>query len=483
MANRTRKTVRRQNTSLKKAIKREVKRDIKKMRPKQPRLRSKQPTGIGKALRGAGRLVGSYFGAPQLGMQAGAGISKIFGQGDYTVTSAAEIGPPQFGSLDGGFRVAHREYITDITSTTNFLTRPFALNPGVQTTFPWLSRIAKRFEEYEMKGLVVYLKTNSATAVASTNTALGVWGAVTQYDPSNPDFISKQQAENYVGCVNAVPCKNVLHAVECKPNANVLRRMYIRNEALTDIEDLKFYDLGKTEIFTAGSQSAATIGEMWISYDVVFYKPKIESALDDVAYFGATFENTTTTTPFTIDEYMPGSNMDITFPTQQRVRMGESLPSGLYEFRFFYSGFTAGTAANPTVANITNCTVTQGANAPQNGLSGTTTLFKQIIINKFPGVASFDVTTWPLLTNATGNVSVVYLPDTSIRRHKKKEQQQFTNEEYCKLKTLLEKFGPKKVIAEDDSDAESDSSKSQRHRDYTIIPELKRQNGVYKGTY
>jgi len=39
--------------------------------------------------------------------------------------------------------------------------------------------------------MIFALKTTSATAVSSTNTALGVIGAVINYDPTDPKFSTR----------------------------------------------------------------------------------------------------------------------------------------------------------------------------------------------------------------------------------------------------------------------------------------------------
>jgi hypothetical protein len=150
--------------------------------------------------------------------------------------------------------------------------------------FPWLSTVAQNFEEYKIHGMVVYLNTLSGFGIASTNTALGLWGAVTQYDPTEPDFVSKQQAENYVGCQTAVPSCSMMHGIECVPNSNILNKMFVRTGAIPDGEDLKFYDWGKLQIFTQGSQNVNVIGEMWVSYDIEFTKPRLPTGGSNTVY-------------------------------------------------------------------------------------------------------------------------------------------------------------------------------------------------------
>jgi hypothetical protein len=83
--------------------------------------------------------------------KAASGISRVFGYGDYTVSSGGSTehivsnslikgGPPKFGQEN--VRVRHREYITDvITSPTanTFLGNVFYINPGLEVSYPWLS--------------------------------------------------------------------------------------------------------------------------------------------------------------------------------------------------------------------------------------------------------------------------------------------------------------------------------------------------------
>jgi hypothetical protein len=136
--------------------------------------------------------------------------------------------------------------------------------------------LALNFEEYTIKGLVFYFNTTCGSAISSTNNALGTVGLVTVYDPTDPALGSKRECEDYVGCVAGVPSCSLMHPIECKPRSNVLDRLYIQTSALNDDEDKKFYSHGTLNVFTQGMQAAGvTLGELWVSYDIEFYNPKI----------------------------------------------------------------------------------------------------------------------------------------------------------------------------------------------------------------
>jgi len=129
-----------------------------------------------------------------------------------------------------------------------------------------------------MLGMVVEYKSTSASALNSTNTALGVVGMATLYDANEPDFTSIQEGLNYIGAQSCSPAQSMLHFVECARGQNPLDRLYTRTGDLSTDQDLKFYDMGKINIFTSGMQQAnVTIGQLWVSYDIELSKPKLPS--------------------------------------------------------------------------------------------------------------------------------------------------------------------------------------------------------------
>lgn len=315
---------------------------------------------------------------------------------------------PSFGDITDGFTVHHREYIKDIKSSVNFASETFELNPGVADTFPWGHKIAQQFEEYRFNGLIFYLKTNSATSVASTNTALGVWGAVTQYDPSNPPLDSKQACENYVGVASGVPCTNVIHAVECKPGANVLRHMYTRNQPVPLDKDARWFDWGRTQIFTAGSQSESVIGELWVSYSITYIKPKLPNILSSQLMSTYMTTGGTDTTPFGTPVRDAASNLDTSL-TSDTLTLGKFCPAGNYKLLMYFVGssFSMSSMAYITSANVTNKST---ISAPQGSLANTTTRMYIFQFTKTNSDAATIKVTGPGGAGANGQVWVWPMP-------------------------------------------------------------------------
>lgn len=260
---------------------------------------------------------GSIGGA--LGKFAGGILGKITGMGTYKINSNSLLAgnsPPSFSDQDGSVIVCHREFLGDISGTTAFTLRKYAINPGLGTSFPFLANIAANYERYELLGMIVEFKTTSAMALNSTNTALGVVICATNYDPHDADFVNKVQMESYQYCTSGPPCATQIHPVECARDTTVIPRMYIRHGTVDTDDDLRFYDWGNFYLATSGMQAAATIGELWVSYHVKLMLPRLPNPLGAPIigchfYSTATTGTATTAAPFqsTALNYSAGSTM------------------------------------------------------------------------------------------------------------------------------------------------------------------------------
>lgn len=226
-------------------------------------------------LGGIGEAVGGAFGLGQLGKRAGDWLGRITGMGAYKINSnTIASGPPLFGPT-GAIRIRHREYLGDISSSTSFTNTTYPINPGLYSTFPFLSSLAQNYQEYRFHGLVFYFNSTSATALNSTNTALGTVVMSTNYNSIEPAFTSKVQMEAYEFTDSANPSVSIVHPIECDPRQNVLGELYVRTGAVESGADQRLYDVGLFQLATTGMQAASNIGELWVSYDVTLMKPKL----------------------------------------------------------------------------------------------------------------------------------------------------------------------------------------------------------------
>lgn len=310
-----------------------------------------------------GTALGTYLGPHStvvggaIGATAGAAYGLITGKGDYKMNSMLST-PDQVPSFDSNgrhcVRIKHREYVGDLTiSSSAFLNATYQINP-TSNLFPWLSTIASNFSEYRMEGMVVELKTISATATGSTNGAMGWWGIGTEYNAALPAFTSKQQMENSEFAVSGPPNSNLLHPIECMRQENVLGELYITPSGTTPAgSDPRLYNLGVLNIASGGAQAGYVSMELWVSYDICLYKPLLGYGSGynvNTYHYHASTGIATTTAYF-------GSNglvqVGSTFPVLQTLgttlTLGANLDIGSYLLTYTVLGASTAGVVAPVV--------------------------------------------------------------------------------------------------------------------------------------
>lgn len=240
---------------------------------KKPATSSKSRIGNGLIKIGAGIADGFLPGAGSIVR----GIGSLAGFGAYTRKGAeaylASRVPAMHSTIDTGVRIAHHEYLGEMTSSVAFTLYSYAINPGLPGAFPWLSTIAAAFQKWEDHGIVFYFKSTSAIALNSTNTALGtVIGAVT-YNPYQVAPTDKVTMLALAGVQTGKPAEDNLFPVECKMSQSLFGTKLVRTGHVAD--DLAKYDAGNFHLATIGSQAAAQIGELHVCYDITLKEPKL----------------------------------------------------------------------------------------------------------------------------------------------------------------------------------------------------------------
>lgn len=259
---------------------------------KKPKPRQGNNT-VNPAINAAAKAIGSALGniiLPGIGGPIGSSIAdrghrlikSVTGFGDYNVANNTLIGGdsvPLFSKRAKSLRVCNREYMQDVLSgpagSFNIVIIR-DINPSNAALFPWLHNIAQCYEEYKINGMLFEFKTTSSDAVSSTNTALGKVILATQYNPLSADFRNTKEMENHEYSSVIKPSDSILHPVECDPNQSVLQHLYVRHGDAEDMGDKRFYDFAKFTLAVAGMQAAnVNIGELWITYDIEFFKPRL----------------------------------------------------------------------------------------------------------------------------------------------------------------------------------------------------------------
>jgi len=314
--------------------------------------------------------LGSTIAGP-LGKAGGAAFAKLLGFGSYNVKQNSILSegqsPAVMHSGSNKFRIRHREYIQDIVSSSvvnAFQLNSYAINPGLQQVFPWLSAIATQFEEYRILGMVFEFKTLYADAIASSaaNSSIGGVIMATDYNANNPNFINKQQMDNTQYTVSDKPSNSFYHPVECNPRETPLPMLYIRNGALDANIDQKTYDLGVFQVASFGiASTSVTLGELWCSYEIELSKPISTASLgqdilSDHIKLTGTVNNTHpmgTTSVVTSGSSLGGTTSAVGYQWPAWVQEGN------YLVVWALTGTATGSLVLPTITTATNCTSLQ----------------------------------------------------------------------------------------------------------------------------
>jgi len=273
----------------------------------QPKKKTKAParanvSAIGQLLRGMGSVGGGILGGfagnssagATLGQSTGAALSKWIGAGEYSLNKNSIVENfsrngqiPSMHKEGQSILVRHKEYIGDVSASgsaptpfQNLFTLP--LNPGIDTSFPWLAGIAQQYQEYTWKGLVYHFVSTSGSAITGTSAALGTVMMGTQYRSTATAFQNKQVMLNEYFSSDDKPSESFCHPIECDPKENPFNVQYVRSAAVPTGEDAKTYDLGTFYLCTEGMPGTETVGELWVTYEIELRKP-ISTALLDTA--------------------------------------------------------------------------------------------------------------------------------------------------------------------------------------------------------
>jgi len=269
-----------------------------------PKKKKNQLTLLGTALRTLGGLGGGSIGAlvgqsatgSAVGTSLGATISKWLGSGDYTLSSntitqrvaRGSDAIPMMHSEGQSVTVRHREYVCEILSNTTFKNqRFFPIQPGDSNTFPWLSSIASRFQQYKFKGIVFHYVPTSGYAVSGTNPAIGSVMMQTSYRVNDAAPTSKQELLNEYWANESSPAEAFCHPIECAPKENPFAIHYTRTSPVPASDSPLLYDIGMLNVAVSGMPASDNVvGDLWVTYEVELSKPIVSSNVHDSVFNG-----------------------------------------------------------------------------------------------------------------------------------------------------------------------------------------------------
>lgn len=234
----------------------------------------------------------------RIGSALGEGIqsfAEVIGLGDYKVKKNSLMANINMGtdpptvknSMRGEATIIHhREYLGDLMtgagSVSPFQLQTYQLNIGNSLLFPFGSALAKNFQEWEPRGIIVELKSISSEYAA--NLALGSMFMAVDYNSLDDPPVNKTELENLEYAVSQKPSKSCMMPVECAMVNDVLTHLYVSLDGEYQGGDPRFSDLGKLYIGSYGVPNtgglSSPIAEIWISYEIALFKPHIHGNLN-----------------------------------------------------------------------------------------------------------------------------------------------------------------------------------------------------------
>lgn len=198
-----------------------------------------------------------------------------------SATSMSTSGPKIIRTREG-CRIIHRELVGTIAGSTAFTVNTYRLNPGVVSTFPWLSSQAASWEQYRFNRLGFEYITRTAT------TTVGSVILVPEYDPLDPPPLSEAAASGSLGAHEDAPWKDILCPLRADLMHGQMPRKYTRSTRVAG--DLRNFDVGVFHLCTVAEVGADPIGKLWVTYDVSFFIPQTAVAAavaSQTSMFGA----------------------------------------------------------------------------------------------------------------------------------------------------------------------------------------------------
>jgi hypothetical protein len=174
-------------------------------------------------------------------------------------------GSPYSG--DGKVKVTHREYLGELSGSVAFSATSYSINPGLQSTFPWLARIASQYESYQFKKLCVEFETEKSSATAGS-----VMMAI-DFDASEAAPVNKQQLMSFHNAVRTAVWSACKYEASQGDLSKFGPRRYVRQGTVAST-DIKTYDVGNLILATQGCADTSVLGEIYLSYEIEFQTPQ-----------------------------------------------------------------------------------------------------------------------------------------------------------------------------------------------------------------
>lgn len=187
---------------------------------------------------------------------------------DAFVASAATqfTAAPKFLTSDRNQRrIVHKEAIATIHGSTAFACTRFEINPGLASTFPWLSTQAVGWEQYHFR----YLKFEYITRAATST--IGSVILSPEYDALDPMPTTELMASNVMDAVESAPWRNSVCVMNTEAMFPLGPRKFVRQSIVNG--DKRVYDCGALDLCRIDQSNGDMIGRLFVCYDIELSVP------------------------------------------------------------------------------------------------------------------------------------------------------------------------------------------------------------------
>jgi hypothetical protein len=246
-------------------------------------------------------------GAYKIGKASAQSLKKYSGKSLRGTKSAAAVsysnpmsttGPLTTGTRDGT-RVSNRELLTGavVANESWAISQTYSLNPGLPGSFPWLSALAGKYEQYRFHKLrFIYVPS------CSTSTT-GDIILMADYNAQDPLPTTEVQAVNHPGTMVGSVWDQ--HAFSCsvRDMHSLGPRKFVRSTAMAG--DIKTFDVGNF-ILSSANGTGTSVGKLFVEYDVEFFIPQLVP-------YQASIPSRTTLLSKTIQLFTSGTAANVSF--------------------------------------------------------------------------------------------------------------------------------------------------------------------------
>jgi hypothetical protein len=227
------------------------------------------------------------------GAQFGRGLANIVGFGDYVVNDIVSMNN-NYKNMRGRHGteaqlISNCEYVGDVLANgSSTFTNTAKLLEPTDTTFPWLSQVAKLYTKYRFRQLLFEFRSMSSEY--SSQIGLGTIIMAPIYNKDQPDFTNKQQMEAAAHAVSFKPSNSAFCGVECARKDNNFTWYNVR---LGDMDRTPLTDFARLNVAISGIPASVGVGtilgELWVHYTCELIEPIISTniAADTTGYYGA----------------------------------------------------------------------------------------------------------------------------------------------------------------------------------------------------